>query len=123
MNDSPFAAIADPLESEVEVLAKQAAEMPSADKPMPNVEEIKDISAALNFSSREPTPSKSEPIDSKPTQRRRKRAKVLKTQFNNTISLDSLALFEKVAESLPEVSKGALVEKAIRLLAKEEGIQ
>ena len=117
MNDSPFANISNNDDSDMESLAKRAAEIETSKKPEPDMDTIKTISKSLDFSSRQV----SESTDNQ-KQKRRKRAKVAKTQFNNTVTLESLELFERIADAFPAVNKGILVERAIELLAKKEGV-
>ena len=58
----------------------------------------------------------------KPVKRAR-RPRVAKMQLNHSITVESVELFERVAEKNIQMKKGALLEMAIQLLADSQGVK
>lgn len=85
-------------------------------KPKPSQEDLASVGEGLGFRHTGQTPT-STPV------KRARRPRVKKMQLNHSVSVNSVELFERVAEKSIDKKKGELLEMAIQLLADSQGIK
>jgi|TARA_A100000171_G_C2139707_1_gene153896 hypothetical protein len=84
-------------------------------KTRPSKEELAEVGQGAGFRHTQPVTA--------PKVKRAKRPRVQRMQLNHSVAVEAIELFERIAERNPDTRKGALLEKAIQLLANEQGIK